>query len=82
LEADKSILTVRDNGTGIKAEHLDKIFDPFFTTKDVGEGMGLGLSICYRIVQECEGHIAVRTEPGKFCEFALEFPAKGVTLTE
>ena len=71
-----------NNGTGIKAEHLDKIFDPFFTTKDVGEGMGLGLSICYRIVRECEGHIAVRTEPGKFCEFALEFPAKGVTLTE
>ena len=77
LEPGKSILTVRDNGSGISSENLDKIFDPFFTTKDVGEGMGLGLSICYRIVQECEGHIAVRTEPGKFCEFALEFPAKG-----
>ena len=68
---------MRDNGSGISAEHLDKIFDPFFTTKDVGEGMGLGLSICYRIVQECEGRIAVRTEPGKFCEFALQFPVKG-----
>jgi len=39
--------------------------------------MGLGLSICYRIVRECEGQISVRTEPGKFCEFTLEFPAKG-----
>ena len=58
-------------------EHLDKIFDPFFTTKDVGEGMGLGLSICYRIVQEYDGRISVKTEPGKFCEFTLEFPAKG-----
>ena len=48
-----------------------------YTTKDVGEGMGLGLTICYRIVQECEGRISVRTEPGKFCEFTLEFPAKG-----
>jgi signal transduction histidine kinase len=73
----KSLLILRDNGTGIASEHLDKIFDPFYTTKDVGEGMGLGLSICYRIVQECEGRILVRTEPGKFCEFTLEFPVKG-----
>jgi signal transduction histidine kinase len=77
LEPDKSILVVRDNGEGIESEHLDKIFDPFFTTKDVGEGMGLGLSICYRIVRECDGRISVRTEPGRFCEFTLEFPAKG-----
>jgi two-component system sensor histidine kinase PhcS len=77
LEAGKSLLIVRDNGSGIDAEHLDKIFDPFYTTKDVGEGMGLGLSICYRIVQDCDGRISVRTEPGKFCEFTLEFPTKG-----
>ncbi len=77
LQNGKSILTVRDNGAGIGAEHLDKIFDPFFTTKDVGEGMGLGLSICYRIVQEYEGRISVRSERDKFCEFTLEFPAKG-----
>jgi signal transduction histidine kinase len=76
-ENDKSVLTVRDNGAGIPNEHLDKIFDPFFTTKDVGEGMGLGLSICYRIVQECDGRISVRTEEGKFCEFILAFPVKG-----
>ena len=55
---------------------VDKIFDPFFTTKDVGEGMGLGLSICYRIVQEAGGKISVKTEPGKFCEFTLEFPVR------
>ena len=77
VERGRSLLIIRDNGMGIGAEHLDKIFDPFFTTKDVGEGMGLGLSICYRIVQDCEGKISVRTEPGKFCEFTLEFPAKG-----
>jgi signal transduction histidine kinase len=76
-EPGRSLLIVRDNGMGIGAEHLDKIFDPFFTTKDVGEGMGLGLSICYRIVQEYEGRILVKTERGKFCEFTLEFPAKG-----
>lgn len=75
-ENGSSCLIVRDNGPGIAAEHLDKIFDPFFTTKEVGEGMGLGLSICYRIIHESQGKISVRTEQGKFCEFTLEFPTK------
>jgi signal transduction histidine kinase len=82
VENGLSILSVRDNGTGIESKHLDKIFDPFYTTKDVGEGMGLGLSICYRIVQECDGRIRVNTEPGRFCEFVLEFPAKGSTTCD
>jgi two-component system sensor histidine kinase PhcS len=77
VEENRSLLSVRDNASGIDAKHLDKIFDPFYTTKDVGEGMGLGLSICYRIVQEYDGRISVKTEPGKFSEFTLEFPAKG-----
>jgi two-component system sensor histidine kinase PhcS len=76
VENEQSALSVRDNGTGIEPKHLDKIFDPFFTTKDVGEGMGLGLSICYSIMQEYGGKISVKTEPGKFCEFTLEFPVK------
>jgi len=37
--------------------------------------MGLGLSICYRIVREAQGKISVQTAPGKFCEFTLELPA-------
>jgi signal transduction histidine kinase len=77
VENERSFIVIRDNGTGIDAEHLDKIFDPFFTTKEVGEGMGLGLSICYRIVREYAGRISVRTESGKYCEFTLEFPVKG-----
>ncbi|MGO9584962.1 MAG: sensor histidine kinase [Limisphaerales bacterium] len=76
VENGSSILSVRDNGPGIAAADVDKIFDPFFTTKDVGEGMGLGLSICYRIVKESGGRISVKTEPGKFCEFTLEFPVR------
>jgi signal transduction histidine kinase len=77
IDSGRSVLIVRDNGVGISAHNLDKIFDPFFTTKDVGAGMGLGLAICYRIIQDCDGRISVRTEPGKFSEFRLEFPIKG-----
>jgi two-component system sensor histidine kinase PhcS len=73
-EGNKNIIAVRDNGEGIATEAIGKVFDPFFTTKDVGEGMGLGLTICYRIVQEYEGRINVRSERGKFCEIKLDFP--------
>jgi C4-dicarboxylate-specific signal transduction histidine kinase len=74
-EGARTLLIVRDNGDGIEAAHLDRIFEPFFTTKDVGQGMGLGLSICYRIVQEHLGQMRVRSERGRFTEFTLEFPA-------
>ncbi|MEO7678281.1 MAG: ATP-binding protein, partial [Verrucomicrobiota bacterium] len=75
-EGGKSIITIRDNGTGIDEKDLNHIFDPFFTTKRVGEGMGLGLSICYQIIQEFSGKIKVTSELGKFTEFSLEFPEK------
>jgi signal transduction histidine kinase len=70
------LVIVRDNGEGIAAKHMNKIFDPFFSTKQVGEGMGLGLSICYRIMEEHRGRILVRSEPGQYSEFTLEFPPK------
>ena len=73
-EPTRGLLTVRDNGSGIDPKIMDKIFDPFFTTKEVGQGMGLGLSICYRIVQDFGGRITVGSEPGQYCEFVLEFP--------
>ena len=73
-ENDRTLIVVRDNGPGIDAKNADKIFDPFFTTKEVGKGMGLGLSICYRIVQGYGGRISVRSAPGKFCEFTLYLP--------
>lgn len=82
VERGLSILTIHDNGPGIKPENEPKVFEPFFTTKDVGEGMGLGLSICYRIVREFDGRIRLRTEVGKFCEFSLEFPAKGAPVAD
>lgn len=71
----KVVLTVKDNGPGIPREIRDKIFDPFFTTKDVGKGMGLGLSICNNIITSHGGRVEVRSEPGQFTEFILEFLA-------
>jgi len=70
---DKYLLIVRDNGPGISPENVSRIFDPFFTTKDVGEGMGLGLSICYRIMESHQGRIVVDSKPGEFCQFTLDF---------
>jgi signal transduction histidine kinase len=73
---DRCLLTLRDNGPGIPPEVMPKIFEPFYTTKDVGEGTGLGLNVCHRIMQAHGGRIEVESEPGKFCEFALELPAR------
>jgi two-component system sensor histidine kinase PhcS len=64
---------VRDNGAGIAPGNLQRIFDPFFTTKDVGQGMGLGLSLCYRIMHQMGGDIEVRSDLGVFTEFKLSF---------
>jgi C4-dicarboxylate-specific signal transduction histidine kinase len=75
-KGEQNVIVVRDNGPGIGPKVLDKIFDPFFTTKDVGKGMGLGLSICYRILQGYGGRISVKSEYGKNCEFTIELPAK------
>jgi len=70
-------IAVIDRGTGIDPKQLDSIFNPFFTTKP--EGVGLGLAIVAKIVDEHGGKIAVESEPGKgsiFCVFLpIERPA-------
>jgi signal transduction histidine kinase len=63
-----------NNGFGIPAEIRDKLFDPFFTTKPVGKGTGLGLTICYQIIEKHNGKIEVISEPGQGTEFAIALP--------
>lgn len=61
-----------DNGPGMTDEVKDKIFDPFYTTKDVGAGMGMGLSICYTIIQNHKGVLAVESEPDSHTTFSFD----------
>jgi two-component system NtrC family sensor kinase len=67
---------VSDTGPGIAPDKIGKIFDPFFTTKPVGEGTGLGLTICHRIVEEHGGTIDAESEPGKGTTFIIRLPAE------
>lgn len=70
-------VTVIDKGVGIPGEQLDKIFDPYFSTKTrwSKKGMGLGLTICYFIIQKHEGYIHVISEPGKGTSVEVYLPA-------
>lgn len=67
-------IKIQDEGAGIKKEIVRKVFDPFFTTKDVGEGLGLGLSICQSIIEKHQGRITVHSEPDKGSVFTIQLP--------
>jgi signal transduction histidine kinase len=75
-QGDKVIIVIKDSGHGIPDANLPKIFDPFFTTKKVGEGMGLGLSISYGIIQKHGGTIRVSSPDRQGTEFTIELPVK------
>ncbi len=65
---------IRDTGSGIPPEIMDKIFDPFFTTKPVGKGTGLGLNVSYKIVHAHRGEIRVESEVGRGTSFIVFLP--------
>ncbi len=68
---------IRDNGHGIRPEHMDQLFEPFFTTKPVGKGTGLGLSVSYALVRRLGGRIEVQSQPGQGASFTIHLPAGG-----
>jgi two-component system, NtrC family, sensor kinase len=64
-----------DNGAGIPEEDQSKIFDPFFTTKRIGEGMGLGLSVCYQtVINQHRGKLRLTSKLGQGSTFTLDIP--------
>jgi signal transduction histidine kinase len=71
---DQVLATIADNGHGIKEEHLGQVFDPFFTTKEIGKGTGLGLSVCYNIISQHGGTLALTSREGDGTVVTLTFP--------
>ena len=80
-QPDKIEVTIRDNGSGIPADVIEKIFNPFFTTKPTDQGTGLGLALSNDIVREHGGAIRVTSEPDSFTQMVVELPLAGATQT-
>lgn len=74
-QGDTVVITVSDNGPGIPEELRNSIFDPFFTTKPPGEGIGVGLSIVYNIVQDFGGSIRLTDLEKPGCTFEIRLQA-------
>ena len=80
LQNGSVVLSCEDNGIGIPAEDRSKVFDAFFTTKPVGSGVGLGLNICHRIIQNHRGDIQIESQENEYCRFIITFKRFAPTL--
>ncbi|HWE23383.1 MAG TPA: ATP-binding protein, partial [Myxococcales bacterium] len=74
IDGSQLVVTVKDNGHGIKPEDRARLFTPFFTTKGPGRGMGMGLTIAWRVVQSLGGSLDVDSNPGQGACFTLRVP--------
>ncbi len=73
---DHVVVEIEDNGTGIPDSIVDKIFEPFFTTKESKSGIGLGLTLCYDLVNDMGGTIKVVSKPGHGTVFSVALPTR------
>ncbi|MFZ1387683.1 MAG: ATP-binding protein [Thiolinea sp.] len=67
-------IQVRDNGAGIQEQDRPHLFEPFFTTKALGKGLGLGLSISYRLAKDMQGELVAENSPDGGAIFSLLLP--------
>ena len=74
-DGDEVVIEVRDGGCGIPGAQLGRIFEPFFTTRGGAQGIGLGLTVAWGIVQRAGGRIDVRSAPGAGSTFLVRLPA-------
>jgi len=81
MENGRVMVLVEDNGEGIPKEISDKIFDPFFTSLNVGQHMGLGLTVALGIVRQHSGNVKVDSERGKGARVFVEFDLNTVEQT-
>lgn len=79
---ESAVIKVRDNGTGIPPDVVQRVFEPFFTTKPTNEGTGLGLAMSNDIVRGHGGQISVESEPGVYTEFTVELPLERAAPVE
>jgi len=73
-DADRAVVEIADNGAGIPDYLLHRVFEPFFTTKPVGEGTGLGLSVCRGIITRFGGEIEIASPPGGGTRVRISLP--------
>ncbi len=68
------VVEIKDNGPGIPEAIRSRIFEPFFTTKKQGEGTGIGLALCHRVIEAHGGEIEVISAPGQGAAFVIRLP--------
>jgi signal transduction histidine kinase len=73
LESASVVVEFSDDGPGM--QQPERVFDPFYTTRKIGQGPGLGLSVCYGIIQEHNGKITCQNRPEGGAIFRIELPA-------